>query len=247
MKQVLCMKWGTAYSSEYVNRLYASVKRNLTGPFRFVCLTDDPTGIRSEVECHPCPTIPIPAPYCNRGWRKVTLWKESIPGILPGEVLFLDLDIVITGNLDQFFEIEGDFIVCLNWSAPGKNRDIGNTSVYRFRVGSHQYLYDNLVGDPEGMLAKYANSQTYISWTIKEGARSFWPEGWCYSFKVHCIPSGIKRYFQRPFLPEGARIVIFPGVPNPHEAAAGVWPAKWYKKIYKHIRPATWVSDNWAA
>ena len=47
---ILCMKWGTKYGPEYVNRLYAMVRRNLTGDFRFVCLTDDGTGIRSEVE-----------------------------------------------------------------------------------------------------------------------------------------------------------------------------------------------------
>ena len=48
---VLCMKWGTLYGPEYVNRLYGMVARNLRRPFRFVCLTDDASGIRFEVEC----------------------------------------------------------------------------------------------------------------------------------------------------------------------------------------------------
>ena len=33
---VLCLKWGNYYGPEYVNRLYAGVKRNLHRPFRFV-------------------------------------------------------------------------------------------------------------------------------------------------------------------------------------------------------------------
>jgi hypothetical protein len=56
-RHVICMKWGTKYGPEYVNRLYAMVRRHLSGDFRFVCLTDDSTGIRSEVQC-----LPIPAP-----------------------------------------------------------------------------------------------------------------------------------------------------------------------------------------
>jgi len=42
------MKWGTKYGPEYVNRLYAMVRRHLTGDFNMVCLTDDTKGIRSE-------------------------------------------------------------------------------------------------------------------------------------------------------------------------------------------------------
>ena len=30
---IICMKWGTKYGAEYVNRLYNMVKRNLTLPF----------------------------------------------------------------------------------------------------------------------------------------------------------------------------------------------------------------------
>ena len=33
---VLCMKWGDRYGSEYVNRLFAMVARNLTLPHRFI-------------------------------------------------------------------------------------------------------------------------------------------------------------------------------------------------------------------
>ena len=52
---VICMKWGTKYGPEYVNRLYGMVSRHLHGAFRFVCFTDDTTGIRPEVENFRCP------------------------------------------------------------------------------------------------------------------------------------------------------------------------------------------------
>lgn len=103
MKQIICMKWGTLYGPEYVNRLYAMVRKNISGDIRFVCLTDDHAGIRDEVECFDCPTVNIPSPKNNRGWRKVSLFalSEKLFGFT-GSWLYLDLDVVVTGSLDAF-------------------------------------------------------------------------------------------------------------------------------------------------
>jgi hypothetical protein len=53
LRNVICMKWGTKYGPEYVNRLYAMVRRHLTGDFRMVCLTDDSKGIRAKCSAFP--------------------------------------------------------------------------------------------------------------------------------------------------------------------------------------------------
>ena len=136
MNQFVCMNWGTAYGADYVNRLYSMIARNTQQPFRLVCYTDSKVGIRSEVECFDCPEVNIPSPKRYRGWRKLSLWANELPG-LRGTALFLDLDIVITGGLDDFFSYrpEVDFCVIHNWTHP--DRMIGNTSAYRFKVGSH--------------------------------------------------------------------------------------------------------------
>ena len=57
-----------------------------------------------------------------------------------GEWLYLDMDVVVTGSLDPFFEYERDepFIVMQNWTQPEKG--IGNTSCRRFRIGNDSYL-----------------------------------------------------------------------------------------------------------
>ena len=97
-RHILCMKWGTKYGPDYVNRLYAMVRRHLSGDFRFVCLTDDTQGIRSEVECHPIPDLNIQlAPGQRDGaWKKLTTFEQDLYG-LQGQALFLDLDVVIVG------------------------------------------------------------------------------------------------------------------------------------------------------
>ncbi len=57
---VLCMKWGTKYGAEYVNRLYNMVKRHTTVDFKMVCLTDRTEGINPEVQCFPIPPLALP-------------------------------------------------------------------------------------------------------------------------------------------------------------------------------------------
>lgn len=154
------MKWGTLYGAEYVNRLYAMVRHRTSGPLRFVCLTDDPQGVRDEVECLPCPPVDLPEPYCRTGWRKLVLWADSKDLFgLEGDWLFLDLDVVLTGPLDDFFSYRPDerFVVMQNWTQPGKG--IGNTSVFRFRVGCAPFLLERMLSDFPGCCASTVSSR----------------------------------------------------------------------------------------
>lgn len=239
------MKWGSLYGPDYVNRLYAMVRRRVSGPLRFVCLTDDPGNILDAVECRGCPEVPLPLPQRMLGWRKLSLFADSnhLFG-LEGDWLYLDLDVVVTGSLDDFFNFQPEktFIVMQNWTQRGKR--IGNTSVYRFRVGENKYLLDDLIEQQNTLLTSYRNSQTYISRHIKQ--LTFWPDEWCVLFKTHCVPPWPARFWREPVLPPTARVVAFPGVPNPHEAVVGRWPVKsFYKKLYKYIRPAQWIEEIW--
>ena len=69
---------------------------------------------------------------------------------------------------------------------------------------------------------------------------------WCVLFKTHCVPAWPARFWQEPVLPAKARVVAFPGDPNPHDAVEGRWPVKKaYKCLYKSIRPATWIRRIW--
>jgi len=244
VKQFICMKWGKLYGPEYVNRLYAMVRAHSTGPVRFVCLTDDREGIRRDVECHDCPEVDIPLPHRLRGWRKLSTYarSENLYGFT-GQWLFLDLDVVVLGSLDAFFDYEPDrtFVVMRNWTQPTKN--IGNTSVYRFTVGAEHYLLDKLLTEHEQILRTFSNSQTYISRNVNNLV--FWPDEWCVLFKTHCVPPWPARFWRTPACPSGARVVAFPGVPNPHEAVKGEWPAKPWKKVYKFIRPTPWIQEAW--
>ena len=95
---------------EYVNRLYAMVSRNMDAKFRFVCFTENSTGIRPEEEIQELPELEFPPGSPERGWRKLTVFKKDFGGLF-GPTLFLDLDVVIVGNLDVFLHQPGDFLI----------------------------------------------------------------------------------------------------------------------------------------
>ena len=102
MVNVICMKWGTKYGPEYVNTLHNMVQRHLTLPHRFVCLTDSTEGLNAGIETFPIPPMPIELNGPERGWKKLLTFAPTLYD-LHGDTLFLDIDIIVTGSLDEFF------------------------------------------------------------------------------------------------------------------------------------------------
>jgi len=242
MQTVICMKWGTRYGAEFVNRLNSAVQRNTARPTQLVCLTDDPSGIDEAVRCEPIPDINLPDDLVVTPWRKLVLWQDGLAG-LAGDVLFLDLDLVITGNLDEMFDYEpGRFCVIENWTQPGKG--IGNTSCFRWRIGSHTHIFDKLETEQERIVSTYRIEQVYISREVDDMV--FWPELWCASFKHTLLPKWPFNFFKVPNLPQETKIVAFTGKPDQDEALIGKWPVKSaWKHLYKHVRPTPWIAEHW--
>ena len=49
MQQIICMKWGDRYSSDYVNRLYFSIQKFTKEKTKLICFTDNPNKINENV------------------------------------------------------------------------------------------------------------------------------------------------------------------------------------------------------
>jgi hypothetical protein len=266
LKHIFCMKWGTAYGPKDVNVLHAMVARNITGDFKVVCFTDDASGIRPEVTCLPLPPLGCEFPPAVPGkWPKVALWSKELCG-LRGVALFIDLDSVIVGNIDAYFEYgdPNDVITARNWL--NRFRKSGQTSVFRFPIGGHSYMLENLQADPATVSRKYQYEQNYVTHNIRGGIK-FWPESWTRHFRLHCMGAWPLRYMRPPILPVGAKIITFPGLPGPADAMMGRWTEKsegrtpgrhlqwvwrrlvsgkpWRKHLSRYIRKADWVAEHW--
>ena len=243
MVNVLCTKWGTKYGAEYANTLYSMVRRHLHRPFRFVCLTDDTTGLRPEIEVRPLPAVGL-ADFDQRlpwtaqhGWLKLTSFANPLHD-LTGPTLAIDLDVVIIDSLDCFFEPPGEFIVIREWD---KRDGTGNTSVYRFEAGAHADALDYFRRHHEQVRREVRNEQEFITrFLARQGRLGYWPARWCVSFKRHCVRGFVRGWFLPPRIPDGARVIAFHGRPNPPEAIRGV-SGKWYRRVL----PTPWVAEHW--
>lgn len=96
---VLCVKWGTRYNADYVNKLYAGIKRNTSWKITFYCFTDDEKDLHEDIKVEKLEE------GWKKWWGKVTLFNCDIQG----RKFYIDLDMIITGNLDQLFEYDGEF------------------------------------------------------------------------------------------------------------------------------------------
>lgn len=224
---VLCIKWGRKYGADYVNRLVAMVRRHLSLPHRFVCLTDDPSGVDAAIQ-----TFPLPSSDLEFSWTKLWLFSPDLAP--PGStLLYLDLDVVITDGLDALlvYRRDLDFISVLDWNRWWNPQF--NSSVMRFVAGAHADLYEHFLrAVADGVLVKkrewddclqsrdkvvfwrglrrYGSDQEWISKQLRRKGRlreRSYPAPWILSYKRHC----------RQCLPEGVKVIVFHGEPKPHE------------------------------
>ncbi len=235
---IICMKWGTKYGAEYVNTLFNMIKRHITLPFQLTCFTDDTGGINPQIRLCELPRLDLPTEIPERGWHKLTTLQNDLGG-LHGNVLFLDLDVVIVNNIDDFFHYPAEFAIIRD--AKLRRRLIGNSSVYRFTVGQHDAILQKFRREFNSVRQKYRNEQAYLSAEIhQKNQLSFWPDSWCPSFKYHCMKPWPLSYFQDAEIPKDAKIIIFHGHPEPQEAIQGIT-HKWYRPV----RPTQWVTKHW--
>ncbi len=253
---ILCLKWGTRYPAAYTNILYASVKRHLHRPFRFVCLTDDPTGLNPGIDPRPipeCPDIKTLWGFWPNIFVKLCLYKPGLAD-LAGPTLFFDVDVVIQQDLDCFFDYEpGRFCIIHNWVERRKRLfrrlpDIGNSSLFRFDAASPQAaaVYDCFLREMKDAVnhALYPTEQAFMThaMTLAAGGElpRWWPDQWVKSFKRTCVPVFPLNLLVTPRKPD-AKVLVFHGHPDPDTAVKGFRA----KHIHNSVRPCPWILEDW--
>lgn len=249
---VLCFKWGKGYSPRYTNVLHRAARDLTTGPLRFCCMTDDPTGLDPEIETLPFPTIAMPKSDWHKGmWPKLCAFAPDLfPEGTP--VLMLDVDIVLLGGLDPFFKrlmetgqlhiarAIPDTLPRLFPRLFGKP-PTSNSSVVGFLAGTQTHLFTEFAEQTRDSLAPLQNDQDYIHARAKD--RHHWPDGDVLSFKRNCVyhfPLNLIRGVPKP----DGRIVIFHGKPDPEDV---VQPrgTRWGTAEKFGYTPVAWVAEYW--
>lgn len=231
MINVVCLKWGTKYGPEYVNRLYAGIKRNTTVGFKFWCFTEDATGLIPEVNV-------LPLPYADRldsWWNKLAMFSPALPFVPGTQLFYVDLDTLITGNIDKLLTFKTAKMVVLKDFYHGmvKSANTVGSGLMTWKHGKYCHVWTKFITNPEKHVQQ---AGTYgDQWWIEQRVSDllFWQDLFpdqVVSFKVHC----------RKGLPPDARIVCYHGRPSIPESMTELTQVdKWT------IAPQPWVAKHW--
>lgn len=244
---IICIKWGKRYPASYVNKLLRGVDQNLTRPYIFHCCTDDPEGLAPDIRVIPFPENPGIKSWWPHVLVKLMVTQNGFGG-LQGPTLFLDLDVVITGSIDCFFDFKpGENCIIHNWvnwrkRLLGRVPHVGNSSVFRFDAGPESdYIYQTFLKEMARAedTSIFNTEQAFLTYAMQD--LNWWPEEWVKSYKWNCRPWFPLNLLKAPKLPADCKILVFHGLPDPDEAIAGYKG----KKPHHHTKAAHWIEQYW--
>ena len=210
---IVCIKWGTKYGSDYVNKLYKGFKRNLNKKFNFFCITDNTDNLDSEIR-----TMELECEF--KGWmKKSVLFNKKCKIIiyfkdtdhLSRRIMFIDLDMIVVGNLDYLFDYNGDFCLMKTDDIQCESSKNGyNSSIILWKNGFGKEIYSTLLKYHDYITKQIVRFDHYLEFLIKNS-----------DFTGDCFPSKILDYNfyckGKTQLPTECTIVAFPRSPKPHE------------------------------
>lgn len=208
------LRWGEAYSLDYVTRLRNMINRHYGGPKRIICLTDKPTPIDGV------DMVDVAAYGLPKWWSKMLLFDPSIRG---GNCVYFDLDTVILKDLTPLVAFREPFAICENFT-----RLAGHTRwpcrygscVMRFDATFGLHVFEAFLRNREKLMAEGVSyGDQYIIEKLVPHALLL---------QDH-LPSG---FFQgyRTFTSDApsATVAIFAGRNKPHNS-----PFEWVRKEWK--------------
>lgn len=180
---VLCANVGKKYAgNDYVGKLYRGLRRNTEHDFNFICLTQSP---------YP------------------TWWAYLGAFPIQERTIIIDIDMVITGNVDFLFEYEGEFCIRRNpWPGAWCDACLINTT-----PEAAARVYAAFLKDPQRAIASFRSDQEYIASAISEREADTWQAiapGKTLSYKADNLEQSFK----------SASIVTFHGEPKPEQVSS---------------------------
>lgn len=172
MIHICTFLWGNKYTHEHVLRLGRALARNLTIPYKFVLISDQAAHDQLLLEGEDgAPSIYLPL------WRemrdaklcgvRLRAFSADMKEYIGDRFCWIDLDVVITGNVDHIFGRTEDFLALATPQGPLHY----NGSLIMMNAGARAEVYEAF--DP----TEYAKLPgLYLKQGMKHGGQS--DEGW---------------------------------------------------------------------
>lgn len=194
-----------SYTADHVHRLATMFTRNYSKQHRVVCITDQPDGIE-------CETLPMPL-VLPENYRRLWIFSKEAAELIPGRIFVLDLDVKITGRLDDYLDRPEPFVVMRD---PQFNQHRYSSS-YLFTAGTRTDIWESF--DPQESPAVMAEWYPRVTGYKQVGS----DQAWLNYYLWDQDPPTFNQYRARLVgneLPPDAKVVHFPGALKPWEKEA---------------------------
>ncbi len=223
MLHVVTWFWGDKYSPEYVRKLKNSLLRNVKQEFHFIVMSDQkldfldtapiqyPKGVTLDRNCF------VRLQTFSREWQQ----SEGIE--IGDKILSIDVDCVVTGELDPLVDTDNKFMIMQGGNFQPCPY---NGALQLLTVGHHRDVWDDFTIDRASQVPfhEWPDDQGWLWHMIPNAA------GW------KCGPEHGVYVFHKPGwpersdnLPEGARVVAFAGKRSPAK--------------FEHL---PWIGKHWS-
>ena len=173
---VVCVKYGSKYGPDYVNRLASMVRRWSSVGVNFVCFTEDGRGLDAGIQTLSLPETNSLGQDVHGWWNKLALFQRQFKEI-GSHMLYFDLDVVITGMIDPLLFYDSDFAMASNLYAPSFS-----SSVMRFKNGLRTDIWTDF---SESEAKKVPGDEDWISLRVPDA--DIFPEDWCSIYRLHAV------------------------------------------------------------
>lgn len=221
MLTVCTWLWGDKYGTDDVAKLASACRRHIRQPFRFLCITDDLNRTPDGVE--PWFIRDLELTGVKGCFARLRMFDpEWMAWHDVDRLLSLDLDVVVTGELDPLVDRPEPFLILQGANA--SNPCPYNGSMMLIRVNCHPGVWSDFSLDKAKQIPyfEFPDDQAWIAHKVKNAAGWKAGENGVYAFHKPGWPKGDD-------LPKDARIVVFPGWRSPEK--------------FKHLG---WVKENWS-
>lgn len=225
MITVACVFWGTKFSVDYVYNLKSMVERNTTRPHEFVCFSDRKIdGV----------TTKLLKPGFDGWWNKMQMFDTSHG--LNRRVVYLDLDTLITGNIDWLLDYNNLFmgiedLGAVNQHQPHlKNRLQSGVMAWDYHLNS--YIWETFIQNIR-LMESYRGDGELLNQMIHPYKRDLLQRlypGKLKSYKYQVYNNGLG----------DASIVCFHGRPSVIQAMTET-----VKTAMATYEPQEWIKDYW--
>lgn len=219
-----CVIHGDLYSWNYVDNLYRMILRNTNHPVRFHVFTEPDRSVPDDMIKHDLKIWPGVTGRKKAWWYKMQLFNPK-SGL--GQLLYFDLDVVLTGNIDWILSLRRDYFWALKdfkylWKPAWQGI---NSSVMWWDVQEFAHVWQNFNSRQlSAVMRQYAGDQDFLSDAIDPDRRRFMDPDLVKSWRWQILDGGMDmrtRSYRRPgaggvMLP-GISMMIFHGSPKPHE------------------------------